>query len=106
MIVVMTKFRIKPEHKEEFRKYAVEKFGEKGLTGQEGFIKMNLLSPVNFPPAKENSTFIIETYWESMDMFKKYTESEAFRKAHQNPPPMEWFEGHPAVEIYEVIKEM
>jgi len=106
MIVVMTKFQIKPEHREDFKKYAVERFGEKGLTEQEGFIKMNLLEPVSFPPKIENSTFIIETYWKNLDLFKKYTESEAFRKAHQNPPPMEWFAGHPTVEVYSTIKEL
>ena len=106
MVVVMTKFQIKPEHKEDFRKFAVDRFGEKGLIDQEGFIKMNLLEPVNFPPGKENNTFIIETYWESFELFKKYTESEAFRKAHQNPPPLEWFTQNPAVEVYSIIKEL
>lgn len=106
MVVVMTIFQIRSEHKEDFKKYAVERFGEKGLIDQEGFIKMNLLEPVNFPPGKENSKFIIETYWESFELFKKYTQSEAFRKAHQNPPPKEWFAGNPAVEVYSIIKEL
>ncbi|WP_457639742.1 antibiotic biosynthesis monooxygenase family protein [Persephonella sp.] len=105
MVVVMTKFPINPQFKEQFREYAVERFGEKGLKEQEGFIKMNLLEPVPFPPGKENSMFIIETYWENMDALMKYTNSEAFRKAHENPPPKEWFTGHPVIEVYQVIKE-
>ncbi len=105
MIVVMTKFPINPKHFEDFEKRAREEFGEKGLTDQKGFIKMNILKPVNIPPPQDNNTFIIETYWEDLESFKSYTESEAFRKAHENPPPREWFAGHPTVEVYEVIKE-
>ncbi|WP_457625678.1 antibiotic biosynthesis monooxygenase family protein [Persephonella sp.] len=106
MVVVLTKFPINPEYADKFREYAVDRFGEKGLKDQEGFIKMRILSPVSFPPNNKNNLFIIETFWEDMDSLKKYTESEAFRKAHENPPPREWFAGHPAVEVYEVIKEM
>ena len=106
MVVVFTKFPINPEYKEQFKEYALERFGEKGLTEQEGFIKMNLLEPVNFPPNNQNNTFIIATYWESMEALKKYTESEAFRKAHENPPPREWFAGHPVIEVYNTIKEV
>jgi len=50
--------------------------------------------------------FITLTYWESMDALRKYTESEAFRKAHENPPPREWFAGHPVIEVYNTIKEI
>ncbi|SNZ07988.1 Heme-degrading monooxygenase HmoA [Persephonella hydrogeniphila] len=106
MIVVMTKFPINPEYAEEFREYAVNRFGEKGLKEQEGFIKMKILSPVNFPPNSQNNIFIIETYWRDMESLKKYTESEAFRKAHENPPPKEWFSGHPVIEVYNLIKEI
>ncbi len=106
MVVVFTKFPINPEYREQFKEYALERFGEKGLTEQEGFIKMNLLEPVNFPPNNQNNTFIIATYWENMEALKKYTESEAFRKAHENPPPREWFAGHPVIEVYNTIKEV
>lgn len=105
MIVVMTKFPINPQFMEEFEKRAKETFGEQGLEGQKGFIKMNVLKPVNFPPNTQNNTFIIETYWEDMKSFQEYTQSEAFKKAHENPPPQEWFAGRPTVEVYEVIKE-
>jgi len=104
MIVVMTKFPINQKYFETFEKYALERFGEKGLKEQEGFIKMNLLKPENFPPNSKNNMFIIETYWEDMESLKKYMESDAFRKAHENPPPREWFAGHPAVEVYTLLK--
>ncbi len=105
MIVVMTKFPINQEYLETFEQYALERFGEKGLKEQEGFIKMNLLKPENFHPNSKNNMFIIETYWKDMESLKKYMESDAFRKAHENPPPREWFAGHPVVEVYTVIKE-
>jgi len=105
MIVVMTKFPINPDHLKDFEERAKSQFGEKGLSNQEGFIKMNILKPLPFPPGSNNSIFIIETYWENMESFKRYTESEAFAKAHENPPPKEWFTGRPVVEVYEVIKE-
>lgn len=105
MIVVMTKFPINPKYFNEFEQRARNEFGEKGLTNQKGFIKMNILKPVNIPPFKENNIFVIETYWEDLESFKSYTESEAFRKAHENPPPKEWFTAPPTVEVYEIIKE-
>jgi heme-degrading monooxygenase HmoA len=105
MIVVQTKFPIKQEYFKDFEERAKKVFGEKGLTEQEGFIKMNLLKPLKFPPGNKNNIFIIETYWKSFESFTKYTQSEAFKEAHSNPPPQEWFAGRPSVEIYEVIKE-
>lgn len=105
MIVVMTKFPINPEYANDFSERAKKEFGEKGLTEQEGFIKMNILEPKEFPPGNKNNVFIIETYWEDMESFKKYTESKSFEEAHKNPPPKEWFAGRPSVEIYEIIKE-
>jgi len=106
MVFVLTKFRVNPDYRQEFKNYAVEKFGQRGLSQQEGFIKMNLLEPENFPPGKENNTFIIETVWEDMEALRRYTESEAFRKAHENLPPEEWFLSPPEVEVYRVIKSL
>ncbi len=105
MVVVFTKFPINPEYVQDFVKFAKENFGEKGLAEQEGFIKMNLLEPKEFPPGNKNNTFIIETYWESFEAFVKYTRSESFRKSHETLPPKEWFAGRVSVELYEVIKE-
>ncbi|RMA93226.1 antibiotic biosynthesis monooxygenase family protein [Hydrogenothermus marinus] len=105
MIVVMTKFPIKKEYFKDFEERAKSQFGEKGLTKQEGFIKMNILKPMLIPPNPENNLFIIETYWKDLESFKKYTESPAFAEAHKNPPPQEWFTGRPTVDVFEVIKE-
>jgi len=106
MVVVMTKFPIKPEHRETF-KQLIESFGQKGIKEQKGFIKMEILEPKNIPipHMPENNTFIILTYWETMEDFINYTKSEAFRKAHEKQPPADIFAGRLSVEVYEVIKE-
>jgi heme-degrading monooxygenase HmoA len=35
--------------------------------------------------------------------FERWTESEEFAEAHQNPPPKEAFSGPSALEIHEVV---
>ena len=107
MVVVLVKFPINLEYKEQFKEFAIKKFGEHGIKEMEGFVSMEILEPKqlspNMPP---NNNFIIKTVWENMEAFQKYTESEAFRKAHEKQPPKEFFAGRPTVEVYEVIKEV
>ncbi len=105
MIIVMTRLPVNPEFKEQFKERVKEKFGEKGLSDQKGFVKMNILEPKSFPSMPENNTFIVETYWETMEDFVSYTQSQSFAEAHRDLPPKEWFAGHPTVEVYEIIKE-
>ncbi|NPA13517.1 MAG: antibiotic biosynthesis monooxygenase [Aquificae bacterium] len=105
MIAVFTKFQVNEQYKEDFKKHALERFGQKGLQEQEGFVKMELLFPVDFPPNRKNNQFILITYWKDMKALMDYTNSEAFRKAHENPPPKEWFTAPPTIEVYEVAKE-
>ncbi|NPA52523.1 MAG: antibiotic biosynthesis monooxygenase [Aquificae bacterium] len=106
MIVVMTKFPVNPEYFEQF-KTIVDNFGQKGIKEQKGFIKMEILEPkkLPIPHIPENNTFIIVTYWESLEDFLNYTRSEAFRKAHEKQPPRDIFAGKISIEVYEVIKE-
>ncbi len=106
MIVVFTKFPIKKEFKEAFEERAKEHFGKHGIKDMEGFLGMKILSGRSFPSMPENNNVVIITYWKDMDSFINYTKSDAFAKAHQNPPPKEWFAGNPSVEIYESIKEL
>ena len=106
MVVVLTKFPIKKEFKEDFEKRSKERFGEHGISQMEGFLGMKILSGKSFPSMPENNNVLIITYWKDMESFLNYTNSEAFKKAHENPPPKEWFAGPPIVEIYEVIKEI
>lgn len=105
MVVVFTKFNVNPEFREEFEKRALEKFGENGIEKIDGFLGLKILSGKSFPSMPPNDNVVIITYWKDMDGFINYTNSEAFAKAHQNPPPKEMFKSAPSVEIYEVIKE-
>lgn len=106
MIVVLTRFPINSEHREEFEKRAVEKFGEHGIDQIEGFMGMKVLSGKSFPSMPQNDNVILITYWKDMESFLNYKKSDTFAKAHQNPPPKEMFKGPPSVEVYEVIKEI
>ncbi|MCX7738072.1 MAG: antibiotic biosynthesis monooxygenase [Hydrogenothermaceae bacterium] len=106
MILVLTRFSINSEYREEFEKRAVEKFGEHGIDQIEGFMGMKVLGGKSFPSMPQNDSVIVITYWKDMDSFLNYTKSDAFAKAHQNPPPKEMLKGSPSVEVYKVIKEI
>lgn len=103
MVVVLTKFPIKEEFKSEYSKHLKNAVGKHEISTQKGFIDMKILEPKAIPHMGENNNFAIETTWEDMDSFIAYTQSEAFRKSHQNMPPREWFASHPTVEVYETI---
>jgi len=107
LVIVLVKFPINPEYKEQFKEYTLKKFGEHGIENMEGFISMRVLEPKQLSPhMPPNNNFVIETIWEDMEAFRKYTESEAFRKAHEKQPPKEFFAGQPSIEVYEVIKKV
>lgn len=106
MVVVLTKFTINPDFRQEFEERAVSRFGEHGIDKMEGFMGMKILSGKSFPSMPQNDNVVIITYWKDMDSFLNYTKSDAFAKAHQNPPPKEMFKAPPSVEIYQVIKEI
>ena len=106
MILVFTKFPIHSKHLNDFKERAVSSFGQKGVRAQAGFVSMRLLAPEQYPDMPENNIFIIETLWQDMESFKAYTKSEAYKKAHEDGPPREWFAGRPTVELYDLAKEV
>ena len=103
MVTVFTKFPVKPEFKEEYTAHLKEAVKKHNIEDQAGCRAMNLLAPQSNPMTGENNTFIIETVWEDMKSFMAYTQSDAFKKSHENMPPMDWFAGRPSVEVYESI---
>ena len=104
MIVVFTKFPIKAEHFEEYKAYIKGAVDKHNIKKQKGFVDMRLLAPQNLPMIEENSQFIIESIWEDIKSFTDYTQSEAFKKTHENMPPHDWFAGRPEVKVYETIE--
>ncbi len=103
MIIVFTKFPIKAEHYEEYSKYLKGAVEKHNIKEQVGFVDMRLLAPQNLPIVEENSQFIIETVWKNIKNFTDYTQSEAFKKSHEDMPPHDWFSGRPEVKVYETI---
>jgi len=103
MLTVFTKFPIKKEFQAEYTTHLKEAVKKHNIEEQPGCTAMNLLAPQSNPMTGENNVFIIETIWEDMQSFIAYTQSEAFKKSHENMPSKEWFAGKPAVEVYENI---
>jgi heme-degrading monooxygenase HmoA len=103
MVTVLTKFPIKEEFFKEYSTHLKESVTKHEIDTQPGFVEMKLLAPQSIPHIAENNMFVIETIWEDMKSFMAYTQSDAFKKSHENMPPREWFAGRPSVEVYESI---
>ncbi|MFB6131696.1 MAG: antibiotic biosynthesis monooxygenase [Salinigranum sp.] len=97
MIVVSNRFNVAEGHEEQF----VERFREStgGVEDREGFVRFELQTPV------KGDTYAVTTYWESMEDFEAWTDSEEFERAHAREAPEGMFEGHPELEIHEVAFE-
>ncbi len=103
MITVFTKFPIKEAFHKEYAAHLKEAVKSHNIQDQKGCSAMNLLAPQSNPMMGDNNVFIIETIWDDMQSFMAYTQSDAFKKSHENMPPREWFDGKPSVELYESI---
>jgi heme-degrading monooxygenase HmoA len=103
MITVLTKFPIKEEFFDEYTTHLKEAMAKHDISNQPGFSSMKIMAPKPIPHMSENNMFVIETIWNDMPSFLAYTQSEAFKKSHENMPPRDWFAGRPSVEVYETI---
>jgi len=103
MVIVFTKFPIKPEFNEQYSAHLKEAVTKHQVEEQPGFKEMRLLEPQHMPHVSEANNFTIETTWNNMKSFLDYTRSEAFSKSHENKAPKDWFSGGPEVEVYETI---
>lgn len=63
-----------------------------------GCMRMELLRP------EEGNVYVVRTYWENLEAFRAWTESEDFRQAHADPPPAEMFAGPNQMEIHRVVE--
>ena len=68
------------------------------ITEQPGFIRSDLLRPSNKEP------YIVLTYWESLESFETWTNSDSFKEAHSGRARTEIYAGRPNLEIHEVIR--
>ena len=99
MFIAMNRFRIATGAEETFEKLWRDR--DSHLDGVPGFREFHLLRG----PSDEQSTlYASHTVWESRTAFEKWTESESFRKAHQQArAPAGTYLGHPRFEGFEVI---
>lgn len=98
MIVVANRFQVAEDYQDAF----VERFGHSMGTVEErpGFVRFELLTPV------KGDTHVAMTYWESMEAFEAWTDSESFQRAHGGEgPPEGMFTGPNELEIHEVAFE-
>lgn len=97
MIVVANRFRIADGYETEFEDRFQNRRG--AIEDQDGFVRFDLLRPAE----EDTDTHVALTYWESREAFEAWTDSEAFADAHGGETPDGMFEGHPNLEVHEVV---
>lgn len=95
MIVVANRILVAKDHEKEFENRFKNRAGL--VDTMSGFIRNEILRPI------QSDYYVILTYWESIEDFRSWTESEEFKKAHSKPPNKEIFAGPNIFEIHDVI---
>ena len=67
------------------------------LRHRKGFVKNEILRPI------KGDSYIVLTYWETMEDFKAWTESDDFKKAHARRPSPGMITGENYLTIHEVV---
>lgn len=101
MFVVCNRIGVAKGHEAEFEKLFLERDDSQSrqpLKTFPGFIRNDILRPTKGEP------YVVLTYWESLEAFENWTNSESFREAHRGRGRSEIFAGQPNLEIHEVIK--
>jgi heme oxygenase (mycobilin-producing) len=99
--VVCNRIPVAQGHEAEFEKLFLERddsLSQNPLKKFPGFIRNDILRPTKGEP------YIVLTYWETLDSFEAWTNSESFREAHRGRGRSEIFAGRPNLEVHEVIK--
>ena len=103
MFVVCNRIPVAKGHEAEFEKLFLERDDSQSqhpLRSFPGFIRNDILRPTKEEP------YIVLTYWDSLEHFEAWTNSESFREAHRGRGRAEIFAGQPNLEIHEVIKSV
>ena len=99
MFIAMNRFRVKKGSEEAFEEVWLNRDSQ--LTKVPGFIEFHLLKG---PEHDDFTLYASHTIWETRAAFETWTESESFRKAHQQArAPAGTYLGHPRFEGFEVI---
>ncbi len=100
MISVANRIYVHPDYAEAFE----ERFRTRsGLVDQmPGFVRNQILKPT-----AEGDPYVVLTYWESLEHFQAWVESDAFRKGHgrSGTLPKEAFSGPNKLEVHQVIQD-
>ncbi|MCL4314680.1 MAG: antibiotic biosynthesis monooxygenase [Candidatus Thermoplasmatota archaeon] len=94
MIVVQNSIPVKDEYRDEFEKRFIGR--DRSVDKFQGFIRNEILRPI------KGENYIVMTYWRTMEDFKRWTESEEFRKSHSGINDS-MFSGKNILTIHEVI---
>lgn len=101
MFIAMNRFKIAHGAEEGFERVWRER--ETYLSDVAGFQSFALLKG---PAADDHVLYASHSVWESRAAFERWTQSDAFRKAHgQTSAPKGTYLGHPELETFESVLE-
>ena len=101
MFVVCNRIPVAKGQEAEFEKLFLERDESQihyPLNQFPGFIRNDILRPTKGAP------YVVLTYWETLEAFEAWTNSESFRETHRGRGRAEIFAGRPNLEVHEVIK--
>ena len=95
MIVVANRFLISEGFEEQFEQRFIA--GQSYLKEMPGFIRNHLLRPI------EGNYYVVMTYWQDIDTFKAWTESEQFKARHARARVEGMYAGPNVFEMHQVV---
>lgn len=100
MFIAMNRFKIAPGWEDEFEKMWLSR--DTHLEDVPGFNKFHLLKG---PQSDGFRLYSSHSIWDSKEAFETWTQSNAFRQAHQGAKPKEgMYLGSPKFEGFEVLQ--
>lgn len=110
MFVVTNRIPVNAAYEVSFEGRFAERAGS--LEQQPGFVDFKLLRPISkirnpqtdeIETLQEQGFYLVQTVWQSEQDFWNWTQSDAFRQAHADKPPVEMFAGQSQMEMHEII---
>ena len=108
MIVVSNRIQVAKGHEEAFE----NRFRGRArlVENHPGFLRLEILRPgsveMHGGAMGQSDYYVVLTYWETVEDFVHWTESEDFRTAHSQRPPKEMFAGPNVFELHEIIQHV
>ncbi|MEE3203473.1 MAG: antibiotic biosynthesis monooxygenase [Acidobacteriota bacterium] len=106
MFVVSNRIPVATGHEDAF----AERFRSRAglVEGHAGFLRLHILRPTELDMHGQRMGrslyHIVLTYWDCVEDFVAWTNSEDFKTAHSDRPPAEMFSGENVFELHEVIQ--